>query len=414
MIRKIISMLCLLCLAGLLAACSETLDTYLEEATDSSIKETDTKDDIKKPESKAISASFSASDLFSTSLFKKDPALLQFTKKVEKHIANFDKTFEVAYTGKLNWDEFEVQLNDMNSLLSYVNPYTAGYFLNFEWTSWDQDNGYLIEFTITYLTDAKKEKKVDTFVNQFVAQYITDDMDDFHRAKAINDMIVQLATYTEQGSTEGQTVYELIQENTAVCQAYALLAYRLLVASNLDAQYVYGYSDNELHAWNLVSIDDNWYHLDTTWNDVDSNEPYAISYEYFLVNDEKLSQDHLWVKENYFAATSKDYDFMHDMWYADTDEDIIYYNSIRDNMVYAYDLATQQNKQISETACYYLATYEDALYCSDYDNAGYLTKIDVNDGSEEVLLKEEVLNLFIADGILYYQTVDGEEYEQDL
>ena len=31
-------------------------------------------------------------------------------------------------------------------------------------------------------------------------------MTDFERAKIINDTIVQLATYTEQGSTEGQTV----------------------------------------------------------------------------------------------------------------------------------------------------------------------------------------------------------------
>lgn len=57
-------MLCILCLSVLLIACSETLDTYLEEATDSSIKETNTKDDIKKPVSKVISASFSDSDFF--------------------------------------------------------------------------------------------------------------------------------------------------------------------------------------------------------------------------------------------------------------------------------------------------------------------------------------------------------------
>lgn len=56
---------------------------------------------------------------------------------------------------------------------------------------------------------------------------------------------------------------------------------------------------------------------------------------------------------------------MYDMWYVDTNEDINYFNSIRDNMVCTYDLATQQNKQ---TACYYLAIYEDGLYCSDYDN----------------------------------------------
>ncbi len=58
-------------------------------------------------------------------------------------------------------------------------------------------------------------------------------MNDFERAKAVNDHVVLLATYTEQGATEGQTVYELIQDGTAVCQAYALLAYRLFLAAGL-------------------------------------------------------------------------------------------------------------------------------------------------------------------------------------
>ena len=68
---------------------------------------------------------------------------------------------------------------------------------------------------------------------------------------------------------------------------------------------------------------------------------------------------------------------MHDMWYANTVDDVIYYNSINDNMVYSYNFDTNENHHITETACYYLATYQESIYCSDYDNAGYLTKIDV-------------------------------------
>ena len=114
------------------------------------------------------------------------------------------------------------------------------------------------------------------------------------------------------------------------------------------------------------------------------------------------------------AATSNDYDFMHDMWYANTVADVIYYNSMKDNMVYSYNLATNEHKKITETACYYLATYHDSIYCSDYDNAGYLTKIKVEDGSEEILVEDEVLNLTIQDGILYYETIDGSQHQQIL
>lgn len=128
--KKIAALLVLCCMIPFLTACSKAIDLLLEEedVTTTTLAE-ETENDMKKPESKALSASFSPNDLFSTSLFKDDPALLQFTKKVEKQVAKFEQHFEVPYTGKLNFEDFEVQLNDLNSLLSFVDPYTAGYFL---------------------------------------------------------------------------------------------------------------------------------------------------------------------------------------------------------------------------------------------------------------------------------------------
>lgn len=413
--KKSICLIFLLIILSTLSACSAAIKAAEVLLQDELETEEEASMDPKELDSKAPSAEFSAEELFSTTLFKEDPAMLQFSKKIEKHISTFDPNFTVMYRGKLDWDTFEEQLNDLYNILNFVNPYTTGYIEDYGWEAWEVDNGYEVEFDFTYITDAKKEKKVDAYVQDFVKKFITDDMDDFHRAKAVNDFVVQLATYTDKGDSKGQAVYELISEETGVCQAYALLAYRLFLAAGLDAKYVYGYSDNQLHAWNLVSVNGDWYHIDTTWNDITPIEPYAISYAYFLVNDEKLSEDHIWKNENYFAATSNAYDFMHDMWYADTIGNVIYYNSLDDNMVYAYDLATKQNRQVTETACYYLAAFEDSIYCSDYDNAGFLTKIFINDGSEEVLLEEEVLNLFVDDkGVLFYETIDGEKHSQTL
>ncbi|WP_427108675.1 transglutaminase domain-containing protein [Lysinibacillus xylanilyticus] len=419
--KKSILLIFLLITISILSACSaakkvvEVLVQEEPELQEEAESDEEISMNLKEPTSKAPSVEFAAEDLFSTTLFKEDPALLQFSKKVEKHISTFDPNFTVMYRGKLDWDTFEKQLYDIYNIINFVNPYTAGYVEDLGWEVWEVNDGYEVEFDFTYLTDSKKEKKIDAFVQEFANKFITNDMDDFHRAKAVNDFVVQLATYSGEDASEGQSVYELISKETSVCQAYALLAYRLFLAAGIDAKYVYGYSDNQLHAWNLVHVNGDWYHVDTTWNDINPDEPYAISYAYFLVNDEKLSEDHIWANENYFAATSNAYDFMHDMWYADTVGNVIYYNSMTDNMVYAYDLATKQNRQVTETSCYYLAAVDDAIYCSDYDNTGFLTKIFINDGSEEVLLEEEVLNLFINDkGALLYETIDGEKHSQNL
>jgi len=97
-----------------LTACSKAIDILLQEEEDvtTTTLTEETNTDVKKPENKALSASFSPTDLFSTTLFKDDPALLQFARKVEKQVAQFEQHFEIPYTGKLDFEDFEVQLND--------------------------------------------------------------------------------------------------------------------------------------------------------------------------------------------------------------------------------------------------------------------------------------------------------------
>ena len=34
----------------------------------------------------------------------------------------------------------------------------------------------------------------------------------------------------------------------------------------MEVRYVTGWA-GEAHAWNIVKVDGQWYHLDTTWND---------------------------------------------------------------------------------------------------------------------------------------------------
>ncbi|UZM98918.1 hypothetical protein OL548_32510 [Lysinibacillus sp. MHQ-1] len=81
-------MLLLCCTIPFLTACSKAIDILLQEEEDvtmTTLEETsetnETSAEVKMPESKALSDSFSPTDLFSTTLFKDDPALLQFAKK---------------------------------------------------------------------------------------------------------------------------------------------------------------------------------------------------------------------------------------------------------------------------------------------------------------------------------------------
>ncbi|WP_459195744.1 hypothetical protein [Wukongibacter baidiensis] len=59
----------------------------------------------------------------------------------------------------------------------------------------------------------------------------------------------------------------------------------------LVSRDAYGATSGWGHEWNIVNIDGKCYHVDLTWNDAD-NELLPISYDYFNISDEKISEDH--------------------------------------------------------------------------------------------------------------------------
>ena len=63
----------------------------------------------------------------------------------------------------------------------------------------------------------------------------------------------------------------------------------LLNRAGIDCSIVIGTSKGGGHAWNIVRIDGEYYHLDTTYNDpVFSNGDRMLVYHYFNLTDRKL------------------------------------------------------------------------------------------------------------------------------
>lgn len=56
----------------------------------------------------------------------------------------------------------------------------------------------------------------------------------------------------------------------------------------IPTYYIAGYSANENHAWALVELDDGFYNVDVTGNDLHNQ----IIYKYFNINDEMIKQNY--------------------------------------------------------------------------------------------------------------------------
>lgn len=116
----------------------------------------------------------------------------------------------------------------------------------------------------------------------------------YERELYLHDYIVNKIKYADKIKSisdgwEYFTSIGALLNNSAVCEGYAKAMQLLLSSTDIECILVNGKSKNELHMWNLVSINGEWYHLDPTWDDADS----GISYRYFNLSDDEIKLDHI-------------------------------------------------------------------------------------------------------------------------
>ncbi|MBR2718604.1 MAG: hypothetical protein IKB78_04805, partial [Clostridia bacterium] len=136
---------------------------------------------------------------------------------------------------------------------------------------------------------------------------------DYEKALWLHDWLVNNAYYDQNYayySAEG-----VLLRGTGVCDSYSRAYEMLLEQVGIASKRVAGGN----HAWNLVQMDEGWYHIDPTWDDpitgnlsVD-NKPVS-GYElrhYFGLPDRIMSEDHTYVVETKANAYRHNY-FIHE------------------------------------------------------------------------------------------------------
>ncbi|MEK5330454.1 transglutaminase domain-containing protein [Lysinibacillus sp. FSL W8-0992] len=257
----------------------------------------------------------------------------------------------------------------------------------------------------SYLMTPEQAAYVEMNAQEIVATIEKNAKTDVEKVRAVNDYIVANTAYTEQTKSSPHSAYTVLAEHGGVCQGYALLAHTLLQKLGFETQYIVGYVGKEGHAWNLVKLDGQWYHLDTTWNDPVPDRNGAIRYQYFLVDDRTMARDHTWIANDYPKATSTIYSYYQDIDFPAQVGTQLFYSSISDdNKLYVLDMTTGKAQRVTKTRAQYIVYADGWLYFSNYSHGAYLTKIRPDGSGEQVLNREDTKDLFIKDGYLYFMT----------
>lgn len=122
---------------------------------------------------------------------------------------------------------------------------------------------------------------------------------DYEKIKYVYEYLITHTNY-DKDAPDNQNIYSVLVNGESVCAGYARTTQYLLEKLGVFSTYVTGTTlhpeTNEqlAHAWNIVSCDNEYYHVDTTWGDpvyLQETEN-SIIYDFLCVNDEELFRTH--------------------------------------------------------------------------------------------------------------------------
>lgn len=270
---------------------------------------------------------------------------------------------------------------------------------------------------------------VDKKVNE-VSKLTSGTMSDEQKALIVHDYLIYECAYDYDNYLEGTIPDDsyrsggLLMNGTGVCQAYA---YTFKYILNLAGVECHVTSSSEIkHAWNIVKIDGEYYHVDCTWDDPVYDKIGCVEHGFFLVSDEAIqtarnggTKVHSGWNLTNLVCSSKKYDTVY---WEKIKSQIITYEGfqyyIEGLAIFKRNLDTQEVIQLknlgrwyvwNSTNSYYaesysgLFLYQNELY---YNTSKEIRKISL-DGSKDTL----VYQADISNGYIYGNRKHGDKLQ---
>lgn len=160
------------------------------------------------------------------------------------------------------------------------------------------DDSEVIKAYKTGNTEKLDEKELFVYdtMKEVITEVISDDMTDYDKEKAIYDWQVAWTNYSNENlnpitgsSGETHTPYGVLRSHNAICVGNATTFKLFMDALDIPCKIIHSTEYGE-HAWDIVQLDGEWYHVDVTFDGTVTSEP---RYTYFNVPD-SMKDDGSW------------------------------------------------------------------------------------------------------------------------
>ncbi|MCR5033178.1 MAG: hypothetical protein K6A92_09980 [Lachnospiraceae bacterium] len=200
---------------------------------------------------------------------------------------------------------------------------------------------------------------------------------DYEIARYLYEYVI---THTEYvlDSRDNQSLLSALLWGESVCTGYTKAYQYLALQMGLRCAMVTGQAGGGSHAWALVRVEGEYYHVDVTWGDPEfsgsvSGEGPEVGYGYLLITDEEISRNHTidnFLKLPSCTATNANYFRREGLLFDHVQEEVL------------------------------------ARICSDYAAAGKKS-IQIKASGEEAY--EELVRYLITDGHMFDYAITGQE-----
>ncbi len=207
----------------------------------------------------------------------------EFTFYCDKDYENCNKEFSEISNDK-------ILLSTINNLVSPYNSYEKIYFQVTEYGE--------IKLNIDRLYSDNEVNEIENKISEFEKEYIKSDMSDIDKIKAFHDYLINKSSYDKQRADaieEGKDISNSISHkangplinNIALCSGYSDAMKIYLDKINIPNYKI----SNTNHIWNRVYINNEWLHLDLTWDDpITSDGRNILLHKFFLITTEELKK----------------------------------------------------------------------------------------------------------------------------
>ena len=193
----------------------------------------------------------------------------------------------------------EAQIRLVIKALTDDNPHVFWLTTTFGFLSDTAENYTAVQLYARSHPEKLKQEisSLRTVTNDFF-KTVEGNLSEYEREKVAHNFILEKCEYDES-LKDAQTVpqdkasafdpYGVMVEGIAVCEGYARTFQMLCNGLGLECINIIGESEGELHMWNAVQLDGDYYYVDATWDDKDDE---AFMYDYFNISEKQLLNDH--------------------------------------------------------------------------------------------------------------------------